>query len=131
MSETSGSAKDIVETASEKTTPATAEIKGAGLVKRPWRPQVTAWEDITGHHYAGSGTETDPFVVTWLPTTSTITDLENPITFRFGYKWLVTITAALATLGVSMGSSLLSAAMVSIIDEFPGQSSPSYILGEP
>lgn len=56
------------------------------LPKRPWRRRPTGWTDIINHPYRGSGTDTDPFIVTWLPQ-----DSENPMKWPTGYKWVITI----------------------------------------
>lgn len=53
---------------------------------RPWLRRVTPWSDILAHDYKGSGTEAEPYVVTWLPQ-----DVENPMTYQPVYKWSVTM----------------------------------------
>jgi hypothetical protein len=95
------------------------------LKTRPWMRKTTPWKQLLDHEYKGSGTEADPYVVTWLPK-----DVENPINYGFWYKWSVTILAATGTLAVSMGSSMLSAALNSIKHHFPGHNSMMYTMGE-
>jgi hypothetical protein len=73
------------------------------LKKRPWRRYVTPWETIIQHKYEGEGTEEKPYIVTWVAGR----DEENPMTWADGYKWVVCISVAIATLAVSMASSTL------------------------
>jgi hypothetical protein len=60
------------------------------LKRFPWRNKTTPWADLVNHEYKGSGTETDPYVVVWLPD-----DAENPLTFKPRYKWNITILGEL------------------------------------
>lgn len=69
--------------------------------------------EITDHHYDGSGTEDDPFVVTWIEK-----DPRNPLLFPTWYKWIAAITAAFATLAVSLCSSLYTGGIPSLEREF-------------
>ncbi|OJJ65500.1 hypothetical protein ASPBRDRAFT_201765 [Aspergillus brasiliensis CBS 101740] len=55
--------------------------------------------------YAGSGTETDPFIVEWLPG-----DPRNPKLFSPYKKWGITVLVSLQTFSVSFTSSALSGA---------------------
>lgn len=41
--------------------------------KLPWRQHITPTEVILSHPYRGAGSESDPFIVEWLPD-----DAENP-----------------------------------------------------
>lgn len=102
------------------------------LPKRPWLRKSTPWTRIVNHEYQGKGTSDAPYVVVWLPSDpdSGFRDVENPNMFGFSYKWVTTILAALSTMIVSMGSSMLSAAMEDVMKEFPGRSSPVYIMGK-
>lgn len=43
----------------------------------PWRRYVTPTETILSHPHRGQGTETDPYIVEWLPD-----DQENPMTWK-------------------------------------------------
>lgn len=56
------------------------------LRRKPWLRRTTPWADIVGHQYKGAGTESDPYVITWLPE-----DPENPMNFGNGYKWGMTM----------------------------------------
>lgn len=49
--------------------------------------------DIQNAHYEGSGTEEDPYVVTWLEH-----DPVNPMEFPTSKKWSITMLVAVATL---------------------------------
>ncbi|RSH91273.1 hypothetical protein EHS25_009572 [Saitozyma podzolica] len=93
------------------------------LPSRPWRLRVTPGDRILNHPYAGEGTDEKPFVVGWLPD-----DVENPMSFRYSYKWIATMIGAVAVLAVTMASSMLSAALFDIEREFPGKTTQEYIL---
>ena len=80
--------------------PAATEFKA--LTKRPWRLKITPAEAIINAEYPGKGTEEEPYIVDWLKE-----DPENPMTWSGGYKWMVTMTVAVATLAVAMASSTL------------------------
>lgn len=60
--------------------------------RRPWRKKACSWDAIRNHPYAGNGTESDPYVVTWLEA-----DPENPHNYGFGYKWAITMMCAYRT----------------------------------
>lgn len=49
--------------------------------------------DIQNAHYPGSGTEQDPYIVTWLDN-----DPVNPMNYPDSKKWGITMLVALATL---------------------------------
>ncbi|KAL1405665.1 hypothetical protein Q8F55_009304 [Vanrija albida] len=98
------------------------------LPKRPWQRDVTPWSRIIAHAYPGAGTDADPYVVSWLPDADGFKDRENPLVFKYWYKWCVTIMGATGTLAVSMGSSMLSAAITSLHIEFPGHNNMIYIM---
>jgi hypothetical protein len=53
--------------------------------------------------YAGSGTEEDPYVVTWIEN-----DPRNPMLYSSTVKWSITMLVAMATLSVSFVSSAFS-----------------------
>lgn len=93
------------------------------LKKRPWRLHPTPWADIMAHDYKGSGTEADPYIVTWLAV-----DGEHPRQFSTVLKWSTTIIAAMGTLAVTMGSSILSAAIMRVREDFPGYNDMTYIM---
>lgn len=93
------------------------------LKKRPWHLRTTPWSSIVAHEYKGAGTEAEPYIVSWLPD-----DPENPMSFASSYKWATTMKAAAGTLAVTMGSSMLSAAVPSIKEDFPGHNTMLYIM---
>lgn len=73
-----------------------AEHSGADqdhtIKPKPWLRKTTPWARIVGHNYKGGGTESDPYVVTWLPDgPDGFVDVENPLKYGFWYKWGVTI----------------------------------------
>ncbi|KAL2828609.1 putative MFS multidrug transporter [Aspergillus pseudoustus] len=70
-------------------------------------------DEVLHHPYAGSGTENDPFVVTWPPS-----DPRNPMNFRPAIKWFITILASFITLTVALVSSAFSGGMGQIAAEF-------------
>jgi hypothetical protein len=70
-------------------------------------------EEVLHHHYAGSGSEQDPYVVSWLPS-----DLHNPMTFSLARKVTITCVAAFACFIVSFTSSAYAGSMTGIMDEF-------------
>lgn len=68
---------------------------------------------VREHHYPGSGSENDPFIV------SRITDDEgDPQRFSTTKKWGITALIALATLSCSFDSSTFSSVIQDIRDEF-------------
>lgn len=93
------------------------------LPRRPWRLHPTPWASILAHPYKGAGTEADPFIVSWLEV-----DGEHPRQFSTLHKWVTTIIAAMGTLAVTMGSSILSAAITSVRADFPGYNDMTYIM---
>ncbi|TXT03810.1 hypothetical protein VHUM_04374 [Vanrija humicola] len=93
------------------------------LPRRPWRPWTTPWSAIREQVYKGSGTESDPYVVDWLPN-----DVEDPYNYSVSYKWTCTLIAATGTLAVTMGSSSLSGAIHGIKADFPGYNNMVYIM---
>lgn len=110
-------------TASSVTDSGHADDEDHTLKKRPWHPRVTPWSDILAHEYKGAGTEAEPYIVSWLPD-----DPENPMGYKQSYKWFITVMAATGTLAVSMGSSMLSAAVEDIKKDFPGHNTMLYIM---
>lgn len=93
------------------------------LKPRPWLVRTTPWASIVGHDYKGAGTEAEPYIVSWLPD-----DPEDPMNYKDSYKWFITMMAATGTLAVSMGSSMLSAAIEDIKADFPGHNTMLYIM---
>ncbi|KAJ5232412.1 hypothetical protein N7468_005368 [Penicillium chermesinum] len=97
---------------------------GGELPKLPtkisyWRllfDQKVITEDVARYPYPGSGTEEDPFVVTWLPD-----DPRNPMNFSNFRKWYITILVSIVTLAVALVSSAYSGGTKQIIEEFHTQ----------
>lgn len=75
------------------------------LRERPWRPYVTAFPSILKAPYRGSGTSSDPFIVTWLDH-----DPENPKQYTLQHKCLMTLLLSFMTLCVSLASSAYTGA---------------------
>lgn len=57
----------------------------------------------------------DPFLVNWLPS-----DVENPQMWPERTKWILTVFAAISTLGVALSSSAYSGAMEAIQTDLGG-----------
>ncbi|KZM25906.1 transmembrane transport [Ascochyta rabiei] len=70
-------------------------------------------DDIINHPYQGSGTEDDPFVVSWLED-----DPVNPLNYSLTLKWCITMMVAVATLAVAFASSAYSGGIAQILLEF-------------
>ncbi|KAK4547377.1 MFS siderochrome iron transporter 1 [Oleoguttula mirabilis] len=70
-------------------------------------PEVENWD------YAGSGTEEDPYVVTWIDH-----DPRNPMLYGKVKKWSLTMLVAIATLAVAFVSSAYSGGADQVIAEF-------------
>ena len=83
----------------------------------PYFKQVFSQSGLTdavrNHRYKGSGTEDDPFVVTWIGD-----DPRNPMLFSKTKKWSLTMLVAVATLAVAFVSSAYSGGADSVIKEF-------------
>lgn len=69
--------------------------------------------EIINHKYPGSGTEEDPYLVTWIEN-----DPRNPMNFAQWKKWGLTILVAIATLAVAFVSSAFSGGVRQIIVQF-------------
>ncbi|KAJ5477563.1 hypothetical protein N7530_003072 [Penicillium desertorum] len=70
-------------------------------------------QEVADHHYAGSGTEQDPYVVDWMPK-----DFRNPLQLKTSMKWFITVVAALETLVVALVSSAYTGGIVQIQERF-------------
>ena len=77
-------------------------IDSAGVTDK-----VKAWD------YRGSGTEEDPYVVTWIDN-----DPRNPMLYRNFTKWSLMMVVAMAALMVSLDSSAYSGSAGEIMREF-------------
>ncbi|KAI1844024.1 hypothetical protein JX266_009890 [Neoarthrinium moseri] len=81
-----------------------------------WRivyDQAGVTDAVLKHPYAGSGTESDPYLVQWIPH-----DPRNPMGFSTFTKWFITMIVAFATLAVALVSSAYTGGMKQIIMEF-------------
>ncbi|CAG7925403.1 unnamed protein product [Penicillium olsonii] len=81
-----------------------------------WRmilEQGVITQQIAEHAYPGSGTEQDPYVVSWIED-----DPRNPMLFKNTSKWAITSLVSIATFVVALVSSAYSGAMVEIVEYF-------------
>lgn len=81
-----------------------------------WRlifDQGVVTPEIIDYPYPGSGTEDDPYSVTWIPD-----DPRNPMLFSEVTKWSFTMLVAFATLAVSLVSSAYTGGIAQIEEEF-------------
>ncbi|EMD01230.1 hypothetical protein BAUCODRAFT_202494 [Baudoinia panamericana UAMH 10762] len=85
--------------------------------------QAGVTPEVENHHYDGSGTEDDPYVVGWIEH-----DPRNPMRYSDAKKWALTALVAIATLAVAFVSSAYSGGAEQIVREF-GCSEEIYILG--
>ncbi|PNS19847.1 hypothetical protein CAC42_7814 [Sphaceloma murrayae] len=69
--------------------------------------------EVLAHPYKGSGTEEDPYIVTWIPH-----DVRNPQNWTATRKWTITGVVAIATLAVAFVSSAYSGGTRQILQEF-------------
>ncbi|RFU35058.1 hypothetical protein B7463_g1276, partial [Scytalidium lignicola] len=89
----------------------------------PWRLNNTDVAALIAQDYRGSGTEDDPYRVSWLKE-----DPEDPKQYTPLYRWSITLLAASMTLAVSLSSSAYSGAIEHFIIDF-GCSEEVAILG--
>ncbi|KAG6000347.1 hypothetical protein E4U21_005556 [Claviceps maximensis] len=81
-----------------------------------WRlviDQAGVTQDVLSYQYQGSGTDSDPYLIHWIPN-----DARNPMGFSNCRKWFITFIAAMATLAVTFVSSAYTGGMKQIIVEF-------------
>jgi multidrug resistance protein len=81
-----------------------------------WRKvvdQAGITPEVANYPYPGSGTEEDPYIISWIPN-----DPRNPMLFSPFTKWFITGVMAWATLAVSLVSSAYSGGMVQIMLQF-------------
>ncbi|GIK00466.1 hypothetical protein Aspvir_004491 [Aspergillus viridinutans] len=81
-----------------------------------WRllfDQGALTQEIIDYSFAGSGTEEDPYLVTWIDN-----DPRNPLEFSMTKKWVYTMVMAWATLAVSLVSSAYTGGMEQIMEQF-------------
>ncbi|OOQ90349.1 MFS-type transporter [Penicillium brasilianum] len=75
--------------------------------------QGVVTQQVASHPYPGSGTEDDPYAVTWIPD-----DPRNPMLFSQTRKWSYTAVVAIATLAVALVSSAYTGGVAEIEEEF-------------
>lgn len=81
-----------------------------------WRlmtDQHVVTQDIVHHKYTGSGSESDPYVVSWIPD-----DPRNPMNFAMARKVLIVFVTGFSALIISLSSSGYSGSMGHIIQHF-------------
>ncbi|KAG5951472.1 hypothetical protein E4U53_003022 [Claviceps sorghi] len=81
-----------------------------------WRlvaDQAGVTQDVLNFHYQGSGTDSDPYMIHWIPN-----DPRNPMGFSKFRKWFITLVSAVATLAVTLVSSAYTGGIRQIIAEF-------------
>ncbi|KAL1626885.1 hypothetical protein SLS56_006613 [Neofusicoccum ribis] len=70
-------------------------------------------QEVLNLRYAGSGTQEDPYIVTWIEG-----DAENPQNLSRTRKWIITALAGIQVLSVTFASSAYSGALHKIISHF-------------
>jgi len=75
--------------------------------------QGVVTQEIIDYPYPGSGTEEDPYAVTWIPN-----DPRNPMNFSEFKKWSFTMIVAIATLAVALVSSAYTGGVEEIEEQF-------------
>ncbi|KKY28062.1 putative polyamine transporter 3 [Phaeomoniella chlamydospora] len=75
--------------------------------------QARVDDDVLSHHYEGSGTADDPFVVTWIPN-----DAGNPFNWSKKYRWIINYIAALSCFCAAFASSAFSGTFIELLYHF-------------
>lgn len=75
--------------------------------------QGVVTQEVINYPYPGSGTEDDPYAVTWIPD-----DPRNPMNFSEMKKWSFTMLVAIATLAVALVSSAYTGGVAEIERQF-------------
>lgn len=81
-----------------------------------WRmifDQGAVTKEVIDHPYPGSGTEDDPYIVSWIEN-----DPRDPMVFSDIAKWSIAFLVAIATLAVALVSSAYSGGVVEVITFF-------------
>lgn len=81
-----------------------------------WRTvadQAGVTSEVLNYPYAGSGTETDPYIIQWIPK-----DPRNPMLWSRTRKWFITMMVSQTTLAVALLSSAYTGGIREIIQEF-------------
>lgn len=93
------------------------KIESSAPTKIPyWRlvfDQGVVTQAVLDHPYPGSGTDEDPFAVTWIPE-----DPRNPMNWSEVKKWTFTMLVAIATLAVALVSSAYTGGLREIMQQF-------------
>ncbi|PYI09552.1 MFS general substrate transporter [Aspergillus sclerotiicarbonarius CBS 121057] len=94
-----------------------------GLPPGVYRSQIPFWrlltdqaaitQEVLEFEFPGSGTDEDPYVVSWIPN-----DSRNPMLFSLGRKIAITLVVASCTLTVSLTSSVYSGSISEITAYF-------------
>ena len=77
------------------------------------KSQSLITDAVLNYHYKGSGSESDPYQVEFIPH-----DPRNPMNFPMWKKWFMTMTVAIATLAVAFVSSAYTGSISQVIEEF-------------
>lgn len=97
--------------------PISEKIESSAPTKIPyWRlvlDQGVLTQAVIDQSYPGSGTDEDPFEVTWIAD-----DTRNPMNWSDVRKWTYTMTVAIATLAVSLVSSAYTGGLREIMEDF-------------
>lgn len=92
-------------------------LEPAARTKIPfWRimtDQGVVTQEVIDYPYPGSGTEEDPYAVTWIDQ-----DPRNPMLFSEMTKWTYTMIVSFAALAVSLVSSAYTGGVLEIEEEF-------------
>ncbi|KAF9890310.1 hypothetical protein FE257_005976 [Aspergillus nanangensis] len=103
--------------ANEKEDIGPSKIEAPASRKIPyWRlvaDQGVLTQEIIDFPYPGSGTDEDPYAVTWIPE-----DPRNPMLFSPVKKWSITMLVAISTLAVALVSSAYTGGVAEIRQEF-------------
>lgn len=81
-----------------------------------WRlvlSQTLITDAVKDYQYKGSGTEDDPYIVTYIPN-----DPRNPMEFSTAKKWVIVMTVGIATLAVAFVSSAYSGSIQEVMVRF-------------
>ena len=105
----SPSAENVLDLESQKQATAPKRVSHWQLVKN----HALVTDEVAAYHYKGAGTESDPYLVEFIPH-----DPRNPMEFPQWKKWFITLTVAIATLAVAFVSSAYSGAVAQILVEF-------------
>lgn len=108
------SVENSPDSSSQKYPPETSSpLSSYTLKRRPWRLAITPFEDVMNHRYSGGGTETDPWIVDWIPN-----DPEDPQNWKNSYKWITIVNVSVVTLAVALSSSAYSGGIEDLMIEF-------------